>query len=82
MNKAELTSYKLNLEPNTRYTREEVQALLPDTNYSVKELPLDSADHRRFSGMQVQQIKLDMSEPFAWDSANAVYDVNVLKDLT
>lgn len=64
MNRAELTSYKLNLDPNTRYTREEVQALLPDTNYSVREVPLDTSRLKEFSELQLQKTKVETNEPF------------------
>lgn len=37
-NIAELDSYKLELEPNTRYTREDIKALLPQEDYTIKEI--------------------------------------------
>ena len=37
-NVAELDSYKLELEPNTRYTREDIKALLPQEDYTIKEI--------------------------------------------
>jgi len=57
-NIAELDSYKLKLDPNTRYTQEDIKDLLPEGDYRVQEVS------PRYSSIQRQRLNDDTSEYF------------------